>query len=138
MELPAPVAFFDGECSVCDRTVRWLLDHDGNGELCFASLQGETAARLRTARPDFPRDLATMVLAEPLGDGTVRLQVESSGLVRALQLVGAPRRAVLLRAVPRPIRDVLYRLVAANRYRIFGRKDVCDLPSPADRSRLLP
>jgi predicted DCC family thiol-disulfide oxidoreductase YuxK len=136
--LPGPVAFFDGECSICDRTVRFLLKRDRRGELHFASLQGETAAALRAARSDFPTDLGTMVLAEPYGGG-IRLRCNSDGIIRALQLTGGcARTAAALRIVPRPIRDLVYRAVAENRYRLFGHKDTCDLPTPDDRARLLP
>jgi predicted DCC family thiol-disulfide oxidoreductase YuxK len=137
--LPGPVAFFDGECNVCDWSVRFLLAHDRRGELHYASLQGETAAALMAERPDFPRGVDTLVVAEPLPSGEIRLHTRSDGVVRALQLVGgAPWRAGLLRVVPRPLRDLAYRLLAGNRYRLFGRKDACTLPTPAQRSLLLP
>ncbi len=138
MDLPGPTAFFDGECNVCDWTVRFLLDHDNNGELHYAPLQGETAAALRAERPDCPRDIDTMVLAEPTPDG-LRLHTRSDGLVRALELVGgAPRLARLLRLVPRPVRDLCYVAFARIRLRLFGRKDSCRLPTPKERSLLLP
>jgi len=138
VELPGPVAFFDGECNVCAWTVRFLLDHDRRGELHYASLQGETAAALQAERPDFPRDVDTLVVAEPTADG-LRLSLRSDGIVRALQLTGGtPKRAALLRAVPRPIRDLGYRIFITQRYRLFGRKDACTLPTPKERSLLLP
>ncbi len=137
--LPGPVAFFDGECNVCDWSVRFLLAHDRHGELHFASLQGETAAMLRSERPDFPSDIDTVVVAEPLPSGEIRLHTESDGVVRALELAGgAPWLARLLKLVPRPLRDPAYRLFARSRYRLFGRKDACTLPTPTERSRLLP
>ncbi len=138
MDLPGPVAFFDGECNICDWTVRFLLDHDLSGALHYAPLQGPTAAALRAERPDCPRDINTMVLAEPTPDG-VRLHTRSDGLVRALELVGgAPRRARLLRLVPRPLRDACYVVFSRLRFRLFGRKDICRLPTPKERSLLLP
>ena len=139
MDLPGPVAFFDGECNVCDWSVRFLLAHDRHGCLHYASLQGETAARLRAERPDFPRDIDTVVVAEPTDDGRLDLHTESDGVIRALELVGgAPWRARLLHLVPRPLRDAGYRLFARNRFRLFGRKDACALPTPRQRSLLLP
>jgi predicted DCC family thiol-disulfide oxidoreductase YuxK len=139
MDLPGPVAFFDGECNVCDRFVRFLLAHDRHASLHYASIQGTTAARLRTQRADFPRDLDTIVVAEPLADGRVDLHLESDGVIRALELVGgAPWRARVLRLVPRRVRDAAYRLFARRRYRLFGHKDACALPTPEQRSRLLP
>jgi predicted DCC family thiol-disulfide oxidoreductase YuxK len=138
MELPGPVAFFDGECSICDTTVRFLLRRDRTRQLRFASLQGQTAEALRAERPDFPRDLATMVLAEPGADGGLRLRTNSDGIARALELTGSTGLARALRLVPRIVRDGVYRVFARNRYRLFGRKDVCDLPAPVEREALLP
>jgi predicted DCC family thiol-disulfide oxidoreductase YuxK len=138
MELPGPVALFDGECSICDTTVRFLLRRDAHGRLRFASLQGETAAALRAERADFPRDLATMVLAEPAPGGGLRLLLNSDGIARAIELTGSTGLARALRLVPRPVRDLVYRVFARNRYRLFGRKDACDLPAPEDRAALLP
>ena len=138
MDLPGPTAFFDGECNVCDWSVRFLLDHDRRGALHYASLQGETAAALRAERPDFPRDIDTVVVAEPGPDG-LTLHTRSNGIVRALELVGgAPKRAGALKLVPRPLRDVAYLAFAKARFRLFGRKDECRLPTPEERSLLLP
>lgn len=139
--LPGPVAFFDGECNVCDRAVRFLLRHDRAGVLHYASLQGTTAAALQAAVPAFPRDLDTFVLAEPGGAGAepVRITVRTDGIARAMELTGGlGGRARLLRLVPRPLRDALYRRFASLRHRLFGRKDVCALPTPDERARLLP
>ena len=141
MELPGPVAFFDGECNVCDRSVRYLLDRDVRHELHYASLQGTTADALRTARADVPRDIDTFVLAEPAPDGPAGLRVtlRTDGILRALDLTGGrPWWARLLGLVPRPLRDLGYRAFVAQRYRLFGRKDVCDLPTPEERAALLP
>lgn len=138
MELPGPVAFFDGECNVCDWSVRFLLRRDRAGTLRFASLQGETAAALQAERPDFPRDVDTFVLAEPTPDGLV-LRTRTTGIVRALQLTGGrPILTAVLRAVPRPLRDLAYRVFVPLRLRIFGSKDECSIPSAADRARVLP
>ena len=138
MELPGPVAFFDGECNVCDRSVRYLLDRDERHELHYASLQGTTADELRAEHAAFPRDIDTFVLAEPLGDD-VHLTLRSRGLLRALDLTGGrPWWAHVLAVIPGPIRDLGYRAFASQRYRLFGRKDVCELPTPEEQATLLP
>jgi predicted DCC family thiol-disulfide oxidoreductase YuxK len=141
MELPGPVAFFDGECNICDRSVRYLLHRDVRHELHYASLQGTTADELRAARADVPRDIDTFVLAEPAPGEPAGLRVvlRTDGLLRALDLTGGrPLWARLLAAVPRPVRDLGYRAFVAQRYRLFGRKDVCELPTAEERATLLP
>jgi predicted DCC family thiol-disulfide oxidoreductase YuxK len=134
------VVFVDGECNVCEWAVRFLLDRDPAGLLRFAAQQGETAAAVAAEVPAFPTDLSTVVLAEPdHTGGAIRLTARSAAIVRALELAGgAPRLARVLASVPAPLRDVLYRLVARTRYRLFGRKDTCRLPSAEERGRLLP
>jgi predicted DCC family thiol-disulfide oxidoreductase YuxK len=116
------------------------MDRDPAGVLRFAAQQGETAAAVAAELPAFPTDLSTVVLAEPdHAGGAIRLTARSAAIVRALELAGgAPRLARVLAAVPAPLRDVLYRLVARTRYRVFGRKDTCRLPSAEERGRLLP
>jgi len=127
-----PVLFFDGVCGLCDRTVTQLLRQDRAGVLRFAPLQGETAARLLPEED--VKGLASVVLID--GAGTHR---RSDAIVRVLGHLGGRSRvyAGLLRAVPRPVRDLGYRFVARARYRVFGKKDVCRMPTAEERGRFL-
>jgi predicted DCC family thiol-disulfide oxidoreductase YuxK len=137
--LQGPVVFVDGECNVCDATVRFLLDHDARGELRYATLQGSTAAELAAVVPGFPTELSTIAVAEPDGDGGVRLSLQFRGVMRALELAGGtPRLARALRLVPTPIHRICYWLFARLRYRLFGRKTECRLPTAEERAVLLP
>jgi len=132
-ELPQPVVFFDGVCGLCNRFVDFVIRHDSRGVFHFAPLQGETA-RERLTEADV-RDLKTVVLLD--GEGTYR---KSTAVLRVLGRLGAFWRAVaaVLWLVPRPLRDVGYAWVARNRYAIFGKKETCRLPTPAERGLFLP
>jgi predicted DCC family thiol-disulfide oxidoreductase YuxK len=138
--LPGPVVFVDGVCNVCEWAVGFLMDRDPGGRLRFAPQQGETAAAVAAEVPAFPTDLSTVVLAEPdVASGQVRLTTRSAAIVRALGLAGgSPRLAKAMRLVPNPLRDLVYALVVRVRYRVFGRKDTCRLPTAEERGRLLP
>jgi predicted DCC family thiol-disulfide oxidoreductase YuxK len=138
--LPGPVVFVDGVCNVCEWAVGFLMARDPDGMLRYASQQGETAAAVAAEVPAFPTDLSTVVLAEPDGTtGQVRITTRSAALVRALDLAGgAPRLARAMRLVPGPLRDLVYAVVVRVRYRVFGRKDSCRLPTAEERGRLLP
>jgi predicted DCC family thiol-disulfide oxidoreductase YuxK len=138
--LPGPVVFVDGVCNVCEWAVRFLMDRDADGILSFAAQQGETAASLADEVPAFPTSLSTVVLAEPdATSGQVRLTTRSAAIVRALELAGgSPRLARAMRLVPGPLRDVVYAVVVRVRYRVFGKKDACRLPTAEERGRLLP
>jgi predicted DCC family thiol-disulfide oxidoreductase YuxK len=130
----APLVLYDGTCGLCDASVQWLLDHDREGVLRFAPLQGETAAALRARHPEIPEELETIVLVE--GE-TVSLR--STAVFRVLARLPSPwRRLAWLRFVPRPVRDLGYRLVAAVRYRVWGRTETCRIPRPEERARFLP
>ena len=127
-----PILFFDGVCGLCSLLVDFSLRHDRNGLVRFAPLQGAMAAALLT--DDDITDLDTVVFAD---DGV--LLRHSSAVVGLLRQLGGPWRflATLLWLVPRPLRDVGYRIVARSRYRIFGRKDTCRVPTPGERERFL-
>ena len=128
------IVLYDGVCGLCHWTVAWLLRHDPERKLWFAPLQGETAARLREQHPEIPQDLDTVVYVE---DGRVFLR--SRSFVRIARHLPRPWRwGYALRWVPAAILDLGYRLVAATRYRLFGKHDTCRAPTAEDRSRLLP
>jgi predicted DCC family thiol-disulfide oxidoreductase YuxK len=128
-----PIVLFDGVCNLCSGSVQFLIRRDPQARLRFASLQSVTGRRLQTERGLDPERLASMVLVA--GD---RWYEESSGVLRMVRyLSGAwPLLAVFL-LVPRPLRDLVYRWIARNRYRWFGKKESCWLPTPELESRFL-
>jgi predicted DCC family thiol-disulfide oxidoreductase YuxK len=129
------IVFFDGECGLCSRSVRFFASADHRDRLRFAPLQGETAAaRQLTAHAD--AEEGSMVVWRE-ADGTSFLRSDAV-LEMAHALGGFWRLLHLLRIFPRSWREALYRHVARNRIRWFGRADVCALPNEALRSRLLP
>jgi len=135
--LPERIVFFDGVCGLCDRAVQFILAHDPAGHFHFAPLQGRTAAALRSRCPHFPDALETIVLLDLRGT-TARLSMHSQAAFEiAADLDGPVRHARWLRALPRPLTDWIYRLVARWRYRVFGRRSACRVPAPQQRSRFL-
>jgi predicted DCC family thiol-disulfide oxidoreductase YuxK len=128
-----PVLFFDGVCGLCNRFVDFILRHDRRRKLQMAPLQGETAARALS--DDDRASLSTVVLLR--GGRTYR---RSAAVVRVLWDMGRvwTIAGALLWCVPRPLRDIGYNLVASNRYRLFGKKETCRLPTPEERGRVLP
>jgi predicted DCC family thiol-disulfide oxidoreductase YuxK len=128
-----PVVLFDGVCNLCNGAVRFVVRHDRRGRFRFASLQSEAGQALLRRHGLDPADLFSVVLVDG-GRVTTR---SDAALDVARGLGGAWRAAGLLRAVPRPVRDRVYDWVARNRYRWFGRRDACMLPSPELRARFL-
>jgi predicted DCC family thiol-disulfide oxidoreductase YuxK len=131
--MPAPVILYDGTCGLCHRSVRWILRHEADHELQFAPLQGETAAALRARHPEIPEAFKTVVLVDD-----DRVRVRSKAFLYTARHLRAPWRwAYGVRWLPGFVLDLGYRLVAAIRYRVWGRAELCDLPSPEHRARFL-
>ncbi len=133
---PAPdlrVVFFDGECGLCDRFVRFCVRHDRLDRLHFAPLQGTTFGRWFPERSG--GDLTSLVF----WDGEA-CHSHSTAVLRAVAAISGSLGfgARLLLAFPTFLRDPVYRVVARHRYRLFGGSDACALPDTSVRQRLLP
>ena len=128
-----PIVFFDGVCGFCNAWVDFILARDPDGKLTFAPLQGVTAEQLLPTEDR--TQLHSRVLWRP-----ERAYRKTSAVVRIFWTLGGVWWLVgsLLWIIPRPLRNLGYDLVARNRYRIFGKKDACRMPTPEQRSRFLP
>lgn len=122
-----PILFFDGLCNLCTASVQFIIRHDPKQRFRFASLQSTTARSilgqpvLATDQPD------SFLLWE---NGTVYSRSEAALRVTK-RLSGAWPLLYVFRIVPVGIRDGIYHIVARNRYRWFGRKNECWVPSAA-------
>ena len=127
------VVLFDGVCNLCNRSVDFIVRRDREGLFKFASLQSEVGKRLVSEHSLAEGDLGTMVYIER---GRVFLR-STAALRIARSLPGAWPLLFGLIAVPRPVRDAVYRWTARNRYRWFGKRETCRIPSPEERERFL-
>jgi len=128
-----PIIFFDGVCAMCNTFVNFALRIDRHGLFLFAPLQGTTAHELLPPLSDDPRDWSMIYLDE----AGIHDQLDAS-LEVYRRLGGVWRVLSLMRYIPRSIRNPLYRILARNRYRWFGRKEQCRIPTEAERQRFLP
>jgi len=126
-----PIIFFDGVCELCNRFVDFVIRRDRKNVFMFSALQAEGAGRLV---PDaLAADDDTVVL---LHDGETL--VKSAAVLRILGLMGAPWSALtVFRIVPGAILDRVYDAVARRRHAVFGKREVCRVPTPEERSRFL-
>ena len=121
---------FDGVCNLCDGFVNFVAAGDSARNVKFGALQKHTGLLERVGAPT---DLSTLVLIQ--GDA---YYTHSSAALRTLALMDYPYKALALGAVvPRPIRDAVYRLVAAHRYEIFGKAESCREPTTEFRQRFI-
>ncbi len=152
---PTNVLFFDGVCGLCNHFVNFVLSRDRRATIRFAPLQGETSSRWDVSQKGTLEEQNSQAsvtlpsssrLAAPHFDTVVWLDhegrafVRSAAAIRVLWQLGGFWKfvGVLLWLIPRPLRDVGYRCVSASRYRLFGKKETCRLPTPNERSRFLP
>lgn len=127
-----PVLLFDGVCNLCHGAVRAVIRNDPKGVFRFASLQSAVGRRLRE-RCGLSADADTVVLVE---DGAC--YTRSTAALRVARRLGLPYSLLWpLRRVPRPLRDAVYGAVAASRYRVFGRREVCVVPEADVSDRFL-
>lgn len=131
------VLFYDGECGLCNASVRFLLRRDRRAVLRFASLQSPLGQRTLRRLGLPTEDFDSMVFMPDLDGGEFHLRTD--GVTAVLQALGGRWGAVgrWARRVPAPWRDAAYRLVARLRYRIWGEYKPTPLPDPAWASRFL-
>lgn len=128
-----PVIVFDGMCVLCSANARFVMRHDRAGRFRLTTMQGEAGAALMERFEIDPLDPETFILVD--GDSVLR---NSDAALAILVGLGWPWRALAaLRIVPRPLRDWVYRLVARNRYRWFGKREQCFMPTPEQAGRIL-
>jgi predicted DCC family thiol-disulfide oxidoreductase YuxK len=134
-----PILLYDGVCGLCNRLVQFILRRDRNAIFRFAALQSPFAARILARHGANPTDLDTVyvVLNHELPDES--LLSRSDAVIFTLKKLGHfwSSAAFLLQLFPKFLRDPLYNGIARRRYLIFGRSDVCTLPSDADHIRFL-
>jgi len=125
---------FDGVCNLCNAGVVFIVKRDPRGQFRFAALQSEAARRLVTEAGLDPEALPDSMIVLDGGRALVR----SAAALRIATGLRWPWPALgALRLVPRPVRDWMYRVRARNRYRWFGRRDACMMPTPELEGRLL-
>jgi predicted DCC family thiol-disulfide oxidoreductase YuxK len=128
-----PVVVFDGVCNLCHYGVRFIVAHERDHLLRFAAAQSAAGRELLRQCGFDPDDLKSFVLVE---DGTARVRSDAA-LAVAGHLRLPWRMFRILRVLPWPFRDLLYDLLARNRYRWFGKRDSCIVPTAELRSRFL-
>lgn len=129
-----PILYFDGVCNLCNATVQWVIKRDKQEHFRFASLQSEVGQSM--LMPHFPEKsmIPNSVLLEIDG----RLYAKSSAAIKLLQMLGGVYKlSVIAWAIPRFIRDAVYDFIARNRYKWYGKRDSCMLPTPELKSRFL-
>ncbi len=132
------ILFFDGVCGLCNAVVDFLVAHDHRRRLRYAPLQGETFQALAREVPAL-RDVDSVIAVREHPDGRREIFLHSRAALFAFGQLGGPWLLLgLLGWVPRSLSDTVYRFVARVRYAVFGKREQCRIPAPAERALFLP
>lgn len=128
-----PVILFDGVCNLCNGAVQFIINRDPTGKFAFASLQSDVAKRL-LGNFQIPSESIYSILVIK----NKKVYDRSDALIEiARDLPGAWRTLTVFRFLPKFFRDAVYKVIANNRYRIFGKQESCMLPNAELKSRFL-
>ncbi len=127
------IILFDAECVLCSKNAQIVLTYDKTGRFYLAPMQGSVGADLSRRHgldPENPVSIAVV--------GKSRVRTDSDAIIAIYEALGWPWRLVsALRIVPAALRDPIYRLIARHRYRLFGKRADCWLPTEEHRARML-
>ena len=127
-----PIILFDGVCNLCSGSVQFVLKRDKKNLFRFASLQSKPGQALLNKFKLSANTFNSFVLVE--GD---KIYTRSTAALRVAKDLKGWKWLHALRFIPKFIRDGVYNLIAKNRYKWFGKKEECWVPSPELRSRFL-
>ena len=126
------LVLFDGVCNLCNGSVQFIIKRDPTGIFKFASLQSEFGqAQLKKF------NLADVLHSIIVIEKDICYQQSDAAIKIAKRLKSPWRWISIGRIIPRFIRDMIYNLIATNRYRMFGKQDSCMLPTPELRARFI-
>jgi predicted DCC family thiol-disulfide oxidoreductase YuxK len=128
-----PVVLFDGVCNLCNGSVIFIIKRDAQSKLKFASLQSDYGVEQMKKFNLSPSSLNSVLLIR----GDRLYQKSNAALEIVAMLDGLWPGLYLLKIIPRFLRDVIYDWISRNRYRWFGKKEECMIPTPDMKSRFI-
>jgi len=127
------IVIFDGVCNFCNWAVNFIIKRDPDGVFAFTPIQSELAHELMKKHSVTSFGIETVLLIKNdqcfvFSDAALEITKDLTGLWFIL---------TIFRLVPKPLRDAVYKLFARKRYKLFGRKNTCMVPSKEQRSRFV-
>jgi len=129
-----PILLFDGHCNLCNTWVQFIVKRDSAGTIRFASLQSPAGRKLLEEHKIDENYIESLVFFEE-----ERFSVSSTAALRTLSYLDSwQKHLIFLTVIPRSLRDLVYRFIARNRYKWFGRREQCMIPTTELSKRFLP
>ena len=124
---------FDGVCNFCNASINFIIDRDKKGIFKFAALQSEIGQEI-LRKYSLKQDTFDSIILEKEGE---IYQKSDAALEIARNMDGLWKIFYIFKIIPSFLRNLVYDLIARNRYRIFGRTDACRIPTPELKARFL-
>jgi predicted DCC family thiol-disulfide oxidoreductase YuxK len=133
-----PIVLYDGVCGLCNHLVQFILKRDDRDRFRFASLQSDFTREVLTRHGVDPDDLDTVYVIRQHEQPNERLLARSDAILYMLEQLGGVWKLMSVgKVLPRVFRDAIYKIVARNRYRVFGKHESCMLPEPKHRAKFV-
>lgn len=127
-----PIILFDGVCNLCNGTVDFLLKYDRKKQFRFASIQSK-AAKLLFRKFQIPAETDSVILIK-----SNQVYFESDAAIEIAGMLSFPwKMVVVFRIIPKKMRDNIYQWIAKNRYRWFGKRDICRIPATLEKESFI-
>jgi len=127
-----PVVLFDGVCNYCNTMVRFAIRNDSKARLKFSPLQSQTGQQLKS-QFNIPPEIDSVIFID-----NNKAYTYADAAIRICKYLDWPAKALFAFIVfPKFIRQPTYKWIAKNRYRWFGKKETCMIPTPEVRGRFL-
>lgn len=128
------IVLFDGVCNLCDDAVQRIIKHDRKDIFRFASLQSDFGKELVAERGLDPEELDSIILIDP---GVAYYKKSTAALEISRELSGGYSLLKNFLFIPESLRDGIYDFIANNRYKWFGKKEQCMIPTPELKAKFL-
>lgn len=134
LEKEKKIILFDGVCNLCNGAIQFVIKRDKKDMFRYATLQSKIGEQLIAERAIDTTKVDSIILIEP---GVAYFTKSDAALQISKSFGGGWKLLSIFTWIPKSFRDVIYDLIARNRYNWFGRKDACMIPTPELQAKFL-
>ncbi len=127
------IVFFDGVCNLCNGFVQFILKHETNSDYKFCSLQSDFAVNFFKEKKFISSGIDSVIVFE-----NNQFYIESAAAFKIINKLKWPYKAIyIFSVIPKFINNFIYKFIAKNRYKIFGKSNICWVMTEQTRNRFL-